>query len=33
LTEVGRALTPVVAAIETWSEKYGLACEAARHKP
>ena len=30
LTEAGRDLKLVVEAIETWSEKYGLACEAAR---
>jgi DNA-binding HxlR family transcriptional regulator len=30
LTEVGLALKPVIAAIEQWSEKYGLACEEAR---
>jgi DNA-binding HxlR family transcriptional regulator len=32
LTEVGLALEPVVTAIERWSEKYGLACEEARHR-
>ena len=30
LTEVGLALKPVIESIEQWSEKYGLACEAAR---
>ena len=30
LTEVGRALEPVIEAIEAWSAKYGLACEEAR---
>ncbi len=30
LTEAGLALNPVIEAIETWSEKYGLACEAAK---
>ena len=30
LTEVGLALKPVIEAIETWSEKYGLACAEAR---
>lgn len=33
LTEVGRALEPVVEAIEQWSEKYGLACEGAHDTP
>ena len=32
LTDVGLALKPVIEAIETWSEKYGLACEHARQK-
>ena len=27
LTDSGRALKPVIEAIETWAEKYGLACE------
>ena len=30
LTEVGLALKPVIEAIETWSEKYGLACTEAK---
>ena len=32
LTAVGRALEPVVEAIEQWSQKYGLACEEARQR-
>jgi DNA-binding HxlR family transcriptional regulator len=30
LTEAGLALNPVIEAIESWSEKYGLACEEAK---
>jgi len=30
LTDSGRALKPVIEAIETWAEKYGLACEASK---
>jgi DNA-binding HxlR family transcriptional regulator len=30
LTEAGRDLKPVIEAIESWSEKYGLACEQAK---
>ncbi len=30
LTEAGLALKPVIESIERWSEKHGLACEAAR---
>jgi len=30
LTQAGRDLKPVVEAIESWSVKYGLACEAAK---
>ncbi len=30
LTDVGLALRPVIESIEEWSQKYGLACEAAR---
>ena len=33
LTEAGRALAPVIGAIESWSEKYALACEAAADEP
>ena len=30
LTEAGRALRPTIDAIETWAEKFGLACEPAK---
>ncbi|HEY9723070.1 MAG TPA: helix-turn-helix domain-containing protein [Oscillatoriaceae cyanobacterium] len=30
LTQAGRDLKPVIEAIESWSEKYGLACEEAK---
>jgi DNA-binding HxlR family transcriptional regulator len=33
LTEAGRALAPIIQAIETWSAEHGLACEASANEP